>query len=249
MKKKLLSFIFAICLILPSVFALSACGKNPPPSGPGDLAGKTITVQAGSAELSWDSNIAISSIEQGDNGAYATELTLEQFVEHFYTSNRQLIEAIAHNSNINTVEEAKTSIKYWAVGTILSRNPIIKFSEDGTTATTYAGNDTNLETPLKEYTVQKSGTDELFIYDLYEEQEAKLRITCDYDSIDVTSSSGAELCYSTTFDLSNYGEVKILLTDMYDYVKEFGLNECEFGYTARTLRLWIEGGVFTYKVK
>ena len=70
---------------------------------------------------------------------------MEQFVEHFYTSNRQLIEAIAHNSNINTVEEAKTSIENWAVGTILSRNPIIKFSEDGTTATTYAGSDINLE--------------------------------------------------------------------------------------------------------
>ena len=106
MKKKILTFLFAIYLILPCAFALSACGKNPPPSGPVDLAGKTITVQAGSCELNWDSNIAISSIEQGDNGAYSTELTLEQFVEHFYTSNRQLIEAIAHNSNINTVEEA-----------------------------------------------------------------------------------------------------------------------------------------------
>jgi len=249
MKKKFLSFILAMCLILPCAFALSACGKDPESGGPVDLAGKTIVVQAGSAELSWDSNIAISSIEQGDNGAYGTEMSLAEFVEHFYTSNRQLIEAIAHNSNINTVEEAKTSIKYWAVGTILSRNPIIKFSEDGTTATTYAGNDTNLETPLKEYTVQKSGTDEFFIYDLYEEQDAKLRITCDYDSIDVTSSTGSELCYSTTFDLSNYGEVKILLTDSYDYVKEFGLNECEFEYVPRTLRLWSKNFVITYKVK
>ena len=212
------------------------------------MAGKTITVQAGSAELNWDSNIAISSIEQGDNGAYSTDLTLEQFVEHFYTSNRQLIEALAHNSNINTVEEAKTSIENWAEGIILSRNPIIKFSEDGTTATTYAGSDINLETPLKEYTVQKSGTDEYFIYDLYEEQDSKLRITCDYDSIDVTSSTGSELCYKTTFDLSSYS-VKILLVDSVGDEKEFGLNECDFGNTARTLTLWIEGGVFTYKVK
>ena len=248
MKKKFLSFVLAICLILPCAFVLSACGKNPPPSGPVDLAGKTITVQAGSAELNWDSNIAISSIEQGDNGAYSTDLTLEQFVEHFYTSNRQLIEALAHNSNINTVEEAKTSIENWAEGIILSRNPIIKFSEDGTTATTYAGSDINLETPLKEYTVQKSGTDELFIYELYEEQEVKLRITCDYDSIDVTSSTGSELCYKTTFDLSSYS-VKILLVDSVGDEKEFGLNECDFGNTARTLTLWIEGGVFTYKVK
>jgi len=249
MKKKFLSFVLAICLILPCVFALSACGKNPPPSGPVDLAGKTIVVQAGSCELDWDYNIPITSIEQGDNGSYATELTLEQFVEHFYTSNRQLIEALAHNSNINTVEEAKTSVENWAEGTILSRNPIIKFSEDGTTATTYAGSDINLETPLKEYTVQKSGTDELFIYDLYEEQEAKLRITCDYDSIDVTSSTGSELCYKTTFDLSSYSQVKILLVDSAENEKEFGLNECDFGNTAHTLTLWIEGGVFTYKVK
>ena len=249
MKKKFLSFILAMCLILPCAFALSACGKNPESGGPVDLAGKTIVVQAGSCELDWDYNIPITSIEQGDNGAYATELTLEQFVEHFYTSNRQVIEALAHNSNINTVEEAKTSVENWAEGTILSKNPIIKFSEDGTTATTYAGSDINLETPLKEYTVQKSGTDEFFIYDLYEEQDAKIRITCDYDSIDVTSSTGAELCYSTTFDLSSYGEIKILLTDSYDYVKEFGLNECEFEYVARTLRLWSKNFVITYKVK
>ena len=83
MKKKFLSFVLAICLILPCAFALSACGKNPEPSGPVDLAGKTIVVQAGSCELDWDYNIPITSIEQGDNGAYATELTLEQFVEHF----------------------------------------------------------------------------------------------------------------------------------------------------------------------
>ena len=127
MKKKFLSFILAMCLILPCAFALSACGKNPESGGPVDLAGKTIVVQAGSCELDWDYNIPITSIEQGDNGAYATELTLEQFVEHFYTSNRQLIEALAHNSNINTVEEAKTSVENWAEGTILSKNPIIKF--------------------------------------------------------------------------------------------------------------------------
>lgn len=249
MKKKILSFVLAICLILPCAFALSACGKNPESGGPVDLAGKTIVVQAGSCELNWDYNIAITSIEQGDNGAYSTNLTLEQFVEHFYTSNRQLIEALAHNSNINTVEEAKTSVENWAEGTILSKNPIIKFSEDGTTATTYAGSDINLETPLKEYTVQKSGTDELFIYELYEEQEVKLRITCDYDSIDVTSITGSELGYNTTFDLSSYGEVKILLTDSRDYVKEFGLNECEFEYIPRTLRLWSKNFDITYKVK
>ena len=249
MKKKFLSFILAICLILPCAFALSACGKNPEPSGPVDLAGKTIVVQAGSCELDWDYNIPITSIEQGDNGAYGTEMSLAEFVEHFYTSNRQLIEALAHNSNINTVEEAKTSIENWAEGIILSRNPIIKFSEDGTTATTYAGSDINLETPLKEYTVQKSGTDELFIYELYEEQEVKLRITCDYDSIDVTSVTGAELGYNTTFDLSSYSEVKILLTDSNDYVKEFGLNECEFGYIPCTLRLWSKNFDIAYKVK
>ena len=249
MKKKFLSFVLAICLILPCAFALSACGKNPESGGPVDLAGKTITVQAGSAELSWDSNITITSIEQGEDGAYGTEMSLAEFVENICFPNDRLLESLAHNSNLNSLEEAKTSIENWAVGTILSRNPIIKFSEDGTTATTYAGNDTNLETPLKEYTVQKSGTDEFFIYDLYEEQDAKLRITCDYDSIDVTSSTGSELSYKTTFDLSSYSEVKILLVDSAENEKEFGLNECEFDYTAHTLTLWIEGGVFTYKIK
>lgn len=34
MKNKLLSFILAICLIMPCAFVLSACGNNPPPENP-----------------------------------------------------------------------------------------------------------------------------------------------------------------------------------------------------------------------
>ena len=40
MKKKLLSFVLAICLILPCAFALSACGKNPESGGPVCLGAK-----------------------------------------------------------------------------------------------------------------------------------------------------------------------------------------------------------------
>lgn len=260
MKKKFLSFIFAICLILPCAFALSACGKNPEPSGPVDLAGKTIVVQYG-AELDWNLNkITIAAAEEvNDNDGsytvgYSTELTLEEFVEQFYESNPDFIKDIAGNSNINNVEEAKNSIEIRMGGRILSSNPIIKFSEDGTTATTYAGNDTNLETPLKTYTVQKSGTDGLFIYDLYEEQDAKIRITCDYDSIDVTDSwfySGEVFTYETTFNLDRYEQVKISLTNDADEddIKEFSLNDCELNYKAHTLTLSLNTYIITYKVK
>jgi len=215
------------------------------------LAGKTIVIQPGSSELNWDSKIAITSIESGDNGSYGTYLTLEQFVEQFYTSNRQVIEDLAHNSNINTMKEARTSIEDWAVGTILSRNPTIKFSEDGATATTYAESDTNLTNPLKTYTVQKSG-DGLITYDLYEEQEAKIRITCDSDSIDATDTyfyMSEVFTYTTTFNLSKYEQAKILLTDSVGEKKEFSLNECEFEYQARTLTLWLTSYIITYKVK
>ncbi len=36
MKKKFLSFILAICMIIPCMFALSACGENPPPADGGN---------------------------------------------------------------------------------------------------------------------------------------------------------------------------------------------------------------------
>ena len=36
MKKKILSFVLAICMIIPCMFALSACGKNPPPGDDGN---------------------------------------------------------------------------------------------------------------------------------------------------------------------------------------------------------------------
>ena len=50
MKKKFLSFVLAICLILPCAFALSACGKNPPDE-PTGLAGKTIHCSAFNEEF------------------------------------------------------------------------------------------------------------------------------------------------------------------------------------------------------
>ena len=37
MKKKFLSFVLAICLIIPCMFVLSACSKNPPPKDPQTL--------------------------------------------------------------------------------------------------------------------------------------------------------------------------------------------------------------------
>ncbi len=244
MKKKFLSFVLAICLILPCAFALSACGKNPQPGGPVDLAGKTIVVQYGSGELDWNNVIPITSKLEN----YSTEMTLKDFVEKYYTEYRPAIEGLAHNSNINTIEEAKTAIRDWAVGTILSRNPIIKFSEDGSTATTYAENDINLETPLKTYTVQKSGTDELFVYDLYEGQDFKIKVTCDYDSIDVTNGA-EELCFNTTFNLGSYSSATILLYDNEENEKEFRFDQCEFAYGATELKLWLKNYVLSYKVK
>ena len=259
MKKKFLSFVLAICLILPCAFALSACGKNPPDE-PVDLAGKTIVVQYG-AELDWNLNkitIAVAEEVNDNDGSstvvYSTELTLEEFVEQFYESNPELIKDIAGNSNINNVEEAKNSIEIRMGGRILSSNPIIKFSEDGTTATTYAGNDTNLETPLKTYTVQKSG-DGLITYDLYEGQEAKIRITCDSDSIDATDMffySGEVFTYETTIDIGyNYEQVKISLTNANDAddIQEFSLTECEFDYKPHTLTLRLNSQIICYKVK
>jgi len=46
MKKKFLSFILAICLIIPCAFMMTACGDNPPPEKPAVYAwGKTFTYQ------------------------------------------------------------------------------------------------------------------------------------------------------------------------------------------------------------
>lgn len=252
MKKKFLSFVLAICLIIPCAFALSACGKNPPDE-PVDLAGQTIVIKPGSAKLDWDINAILITAEKGYD-TYDTEMTLEQFVEQFYETNPELIKGIAGNANINNVEEAKTSIETRMGGRILSSNPIIKFSEDGTTAITYAGSDTNLETPLKTYTVQKSGN-EMITYDLYEEQEAKIRIICDSDSIDVSDLwfyNGEVFTYETTIDIGyNYEQVKISLTNANDAddIQEFSLTECEFDYKPHTLTLRLNSQIICYKVK
>lgn len=58
MKKKILSFIFAICLILPSVFLLSACGNVEENGSGSQEGGYTVS------EAEWEMNFAITKVGQ-----------------------------------------------------------------------------------------------------------------------------------------------------------------------------------------
>ena len=57
MKKKFLSFVLAICLMIPCAFALTACGDNPPEDPPPSAVVYTVT------EAEWKTNLNLTKNE------------------------------------------------------------------------------------------------------------------------------------------------------------------------------------------
>ena len=80
MKKRFLSFIFAICFIIPCVFALAGCGQ-----GKGiKLEGKAITFDS-FEDLVWEEECLYVYKWYGDV-KYEANLTLEEFVKNYWDS-------------------------------------------------------------------------------------------------------------------------------------------------------------------
>ena len=146
MKKKLLSFIFAICLILPSVFALSACGKNPPDE-PTGLAGKTIHCSEFYDEFDFNRELYFSYKDtENGNIVYDAYMTYEELLEFCLGTN-----AISYPNNAQptTLEEAKELFVQKLENKFfdMAFNPNVTFAEDlsevvlyyseGTPAVTY----------------------------------------------------------------------------------------------------------------
>ena len=146
MKKKILSFILAICLILPCAFALTACGKDEPKS----LAGKTIRCSDFYTEFDFDNEIILSSETIGDGKYYKTYVSYSKLLEMTLGTNAF---TYPNNAIPTTLDEAKELFvqKLKSKLCTISVNPYIHFSEDLTKADLYYTADTVARTYDVEY--------------------------------------------------------------------------------------------------
>ena len=154
MKKKVLSIVLAICLCIPCVFSLSACGEDDRERL--SLAGKTVVFDYVD-DIKWDEAIAIHAYQVYQDKEYVLELTTEQFVEEFY--NTRVISSLTGVQNIDSVEKAKTALRNKALTYADKHFSNYKFSADGKTAVRYACSDTDFSNPLETYAVTCMNTE------------------------------------------------------------------------------------------
>ena len=134
MKKKFLSFVLAICLILPCAFALTACGGDDEPK---TLAGKTIQCSDLYDEFNLNNSLFLSYNEGGLGGTnYQKEITYNELLE--MTLGTEVF-SYPNNSTPTTLEEAKVSFQQMIKGMFctISVNPWVHFSDDLTKADLY----------------------------------------------------------------------------------------------------------------
>ena len=241
MKKKVLSFVLAICLILPCAFMLTACDDDKRV----DLAGKTIkAINEGVVDWEYE---AFTYYEEKDGSTYYLNWNLEQFVENvFNTENgKEYLEEMCYYSTkeINTLEEAKAAMVRYVTLSMANKNPVIAISRDLTEATTYAYSDSPFQNPLKKYSIQKDGDS---IYKLFDNQEQ-------VGEIFVTSEGGIK-CYGSIFQYAGYYPVNsiYLEKDVVIKVPKDGGTENEFIEISLTegngLNFMLDGFV-TYRIK
>ena len=148
MKKKVLSFILAICLIVPCMFMLTACGKDEPKT----LAGKTIRCSDFYTGLVDSNSITLNYVQEGNNGNkfYSTTVTIGEILEMTLGTNAF---TYLNNATPTTIEEAKELFvqKLKSKLCTISVNPYIHFSEDLTKAELYYTADTVARTYDVEY--------------------------------------------------------------------------------------------------
>ena len=109
---------------------------------PVDLSGETLEIGE-ITDLDWIEYKSFSSTYNDGNKYYSVEMTLGEFIEAYY--NTDLMKGITGVTEISSVEDAKTALKSVYREFVLANNSLFKFSEDGTTVTTYDSSDTTFK--------------------------------------------------------------------------------------------------------
>lgn len=116
MKKKILSFILVLCLIVPCAVMLSACGKKDNSKSPFNVSGKTL-IGTGECSIIWDDGVT-------------AEQKQEFLSEQFGDKTLEEIYATLASSEICEVSTGMT-IEYKADGTVKITNSSFGIDIDG----------------------------------------------------------------------------------------------------------------------
>ena len=234
MKKKILSFILSICLIIPCAFMMTACGQKPL-----DLAGKSIKLSSFEDDIELNlANPCFQAYYSDGSKEYTLSLTLGEFIEAFLETD--IIEEMTDTSNITTMEDAKTAIIQATKIKVASNVPLLKFSDDGLSVVTYAATDTDFANPLETYSVERiDNGNNTYKYSLIKEALSGEIYANKQDEI---LCAGGIFGTSAEFDLPTSSEM-ITLTDVNtSETIQLPMSQCQLSWWCML------PGFLTYKV-
>lgn len=126
MKKKFLSFVLAICLLVPCAFIFTACGENPPPEDPPTATVYTVT------EAEWKTNMNLTKNQAETQTLSCASLCSSQ-VTLLSTSSQPLTEITSYTARAEGVNAGQPG---WG---------LVKITSDGMYTEFYPNNELNEE--------------------------------------------------------------------------------------------------------
>ena len=223
MKKKILSFILAICLIIPCAFMMTACGNKPL-----DLAGKTIKIHE-VTDLGPGGSMTIFYLDTAnDNKEYSFSYGSgnEDIFENTVCVN--IMKQLAGLSNEATIDELKTKLKTMALTEIIDESYVLKFNEDASKVDFYEYSAGNLDTVVNTFDVNIISHDINF-YRLKKDGE-ETNDVIEARAKDNISVFGPNFSSFVDFAINNMDiEVTVTPTDGVGEPKTVLVSDCETG--------------------
>ena len=223
MKKKFLSFILAICFIIPCVFMMTACGEKPL-----DLAGKTIMIHK-VTDMGPGGNINISYCDaENDNKVYSFRYgsSEEDIFENSVCVN--IMKQLTGLSNEATIDELKTKLETMALAEIADESHVLKFNEDASKIDFYEYSAGNFETIVNTFDVNIISHDINF-YRLKKDGE-ETQDFIEARAKDNISVGGPNFNSLVSFAINNMNiEVTVTPADGVGEPKTVSLRDCEIG--------------------
>ena len=228
MKKKVLSFILAICLIIPCTFMMTACGKKPL-----DLAGKTIMINK-VTDLGPSNSMSMNIIyydAENDNKGYSFRCE-EDIFENAVCVN--IMKQLAELSNEATIDELKTKLKTMALAKIVDESHILKFNEDASKVDFYKYSTGNLDTIVKSFDINIISQDINWYW--LEKDGEETQDVIGARSADNIEVSGTNFDSYVDFAINNMNiEITLTPIDGVGESKTVLLSDCEVGGLAFNL--------------
>lgn len=223
MKKKILSFILAICLIIPCAFMMTACGQKPL-----DLAGKTIMIHK-VTDMGPGGRMTIFYRDAAnDNKEYSFSYDSgnEDIFENAVCVN--IMKQLAELSNEATIDELKTKLKTMALTEITDESYVLKFNDNASKVDFYKYSAGNFETIVNTFDVNVISHDINF-YRLKKDGE-ETHDVIEARAKDNISVFGPNFESQVSFAINNMDiEVTVTPTNGVGESKTVLLSDCEAG--------------------